>query len=58
MKQKLRSFVLFELATQQKIDYGSHETYMYIKPKNFTPWYLNAALCLLYFILKKMLLTE
>ena len=45
MKQKLRSSVLYELATQPKTDYGSRETNMYIKPKNFTPWYLNAALC-------------
>ena len=58
MKQKLRSSVPYELATQQKKHYGSRETNMYIKPKNFTPWYLNAALCFLYFILEKMLLTE
>ena len=37
MKQKLRSSVLYELATQSKTDYGSRETNMYIKPKNFTP---------------------
>ena len=34
MKQKLRSSVLYELATQPKIDYGSPETNWYIKPKN------------------------